>query len=250
MKWYLWHVEKMADFCKKFKQYVIDEDFTDKKTKTISSKPDMDTYCWCPRYEELWKNIYDIISICDMFGIEELAANQPMLNDRVVCLHDPMSIQIRNAFEAYIDFIINSFTKFEKEIKNKLQLLSEEEKNRLNEALNCYIMGCNYSAIAMSVSAVESRLFSLMMSKCPSLELEELTLGQLINEYLNNKQKYGNVIPKKHLSLLEYCNTYRVFSVHPKKEKITRAIATSIINMTFSFLLDEELKHKVEEIRK
>jgi len=69
-----------------------------------------------------------------------------------------------------------------------------------------------------------------------------LTLGQLINEYLDNKEKYGKIIPKKYEPLLEYCNTYRIFSVHPKKEKINKSVATSILHMTFQFLLDKELQ--------
>jgi hypothetical protein len=74
-----------------------------------------------------------------------------------------------------------------------------------------------------------------------------LTLGQLIKEYTDHKEKYDNVIPKKHEALLDYCNTYRVFSVHPKKEKITRAIATSILCMTCNFLFDKKLKAEIEE---
>ena len=122
-----------------------------------------------------------------------------------------------------------------------------EEIKRLTEAFNCYVQELNYSAVVMSVSAIEHRLFSLMISKCSDKRLEDLTLGQLIKEYTDHKGKYFNVIPKKHEPLLNYCNTYRVFSVHPKKEKITRAIATSILCMSCSFLFDKELKNKTEE---
>ena len=100
----------------------------------------------------------------------------------------------------------------------------------------------------MSVSAIEFRLFSLMMAICPDPKLEELTLGQLIREYLDNKQKYGNVIPKKHEHLLDHCNIYRIFSVHPKKEEINKPIASSILSMTFLFLLDKKLIEKAKEI--
>ena len=99
----------------------------------------------------------------------------------------------------------------------------------------------------MAVSAIEFRLLSLMMSKSPDSKLSELTLGLLIREYLDNQEKYGRVIPKNHKHLLEHCNVYRVFSVHPKQQKITRASANSIINMTFGFLLDDKLKKISEE---
>lgn len=129
----------------------------------------------------------------------------------------------------------------------KLSLLNIEEKNRLDEALNCYISGCNYSAVAMSVSAVEFRLYSLMKIANPEAKLERLTLGALIDEYLKCKEKYMNIIPEKQEHLLNFSNTYRIFSVHPKKEKINRLISTSILNMSFSFLFDEELKALAEK---
>lgn len=83
-----------------------------------------------------------------------------------------------------------------------------------------------------------------MTTANPKSKLKELTLGQLIREYLENKEKYGNIIPKKHEPLLEHCNIYRVFSVHPKREEISKPIASSILNMTFLFLLDKKLAKK------
>jgi len=232
----------MEDFCKEFKREITRAAFTDSKTNKILSKPLLSTYCWTPRYQEYWIVLHDIVNVCDMLGIELLDAKKPIMMERVMLLNSPESIPNRSAFERSLGYVMDTFKQVEDEIKDKLQLLDEEEKNRLNEALNCYVQGCNYSAIAMSVSAIEFRLFSLMMSKCRDPRLNDLTLGQLIGEYLNNKQKYGKVIPKKHEHLLEHCNVYRIFSVHPKREKITRSISTSIINMTFAFLLDENLK--------
>jgi hypothetical protein len=109
------------------------------------------------------------------------------------------------------------------------------------------VEGCNYSTVAMAVSAIEFRLLNLMQSAKPNPQLENYTLGQLIDEYLQNEAEYNNVIPKRHEHLLNLCNTYRIFSVHPKKEKITRAIATSIVNLTFAFLLDKELKREAKK---
>jgi len=65
---------------------------------------------------------------------------------------------------------------------------------------------------------------------------------------LDDKQKYGSVIPKKHEPLLDHCNTYRIFSVHPKKEEINKPIASSILNMTFLFLLDKKLVQKAKKL--
>ena len=143
--------------------------------------------------------------------------------------------------------ITHVFQLAKQELNQKISLLDNEERNRLNEAFNCYIQELNYSSIVMSVSAIESRLFSLMTLKQPKAKIEKFTLGDLIREYLENKERYGNIIPDKHLPLLQYCNTYRVFSVHPKKEKINRANATIILCMTCSFLFDKNLKAKIEK---
>jgi hypothetical protein len=225
-----------------FKSHVLNFVFKDKDTGKFFSKPAYPDYCYAPFYVQYWQVLYDIISFCDMLGITYLDASKHILLDAVVCLNQPESIATKEDFEYYVKMIRGIFKRVEKKLQEKIALLNKEEYDRLNEALNCYIQGCNYSTIAMSVSAIEYRLFSLMKSKCPDSELEELTLGQLIKEYLDNKEKYFNVIPKKHEPLLNHCNVYRIFSVHPKREKITRAIATSIISMTFSFLLDENLK--------
>jgi hypothetical protein len=235
----------MVDFCDKFKKDIIEFAFTQSGT-ILNDNPTNVWYCWTPRYQQYWTNLNDIISVCGMLGIKWLDDRQSEMIERVKWLNTPDTIQQRYFFESHIDCIKQGFEPVESQIKEKLQLLDREEIDRLNEALRCYLEGCNHAAIAMSVSAIEFRLLSLMNSKCPTAKLEELTLGRLIGEYLSNKQKYGSVIPEKHEPLLQHCNVYRIFSVHPKKERITKAIATSIINMTFAFLLDEDMKRRTE----
>lgn len=235
-------MQNMALFCDEFKKDIVSFAFTD-KGKTLDTASN-NWYCWTPRYQHYWINLNDVVSICGMFGIKYLDDHQSEMIERVKWLNNPQTIQSKYFFETHVNYIKRDFELVESQIKEKLQLLDMEEMDRLNEALRCYLEGCNYATIAMSVSAIEFRLFSLMKSKCPAAHLEELTLGQLIGEYLSNKQKYGSVIPEKHEPLLRHCNVYRIFSVHPKKEKITKAMATSIINMTFAFLLDEDLKQK------
>ena len=246
MEYYLRELKSMKKFCEKFRRKVIEWTFTDEKTKRARSKPAFDLYCYTPIYQGYWKILYGVTYICEMLGIKLLEDNKEEMMRRIVFLNSPDSIKGRADFEWYLDFVESAFQQAEKKIKEKLQLLEEEEMHRLNEAVNCYIQGCNYAAVAMSVSAIEFRLLSLMQSVKSNPDLEKYTLGQLIDEYLQNKKEYKNIIPKKHEPLLNLCNTYRIFSVHPKKEKITRPIATSIINMTFTFLLDKKLKHKAE----
>ena len=247
MEEYLNYLMSMEEFCERFKDTINRVAFgKNSKTNKILSEPKNTWYCWSPRYQVYWRVLYNIINICYMLGIEYLAGNKEAMVHRIMLLNTPWAIKTRENFENHVNFIKDMFEDVEEEIMDKLKLLNEEEKSRLDEALNCYIRGCNYAAIAMSVSAIEFRLLNLMQAVKPDPKLEKFTLGDLIYEYLQNKKEYKNVIPKKHEPLLNLCNTYRIFSVHPKKEKITTAIATSIINMTFAFLLDEKLKHKAE----
>jgi hypothetical protein len=184
--------------------------------------------------------------VIGFFELDVFNENKHIYRNNVVLLGQPSGVNERMLFELNIHSLQLAFEQSKQEIIRKLSLLNGEEKDRLDEALNCYINGCNYSAVAMAVSAIEFRLYSLMMLANPDPKLEKLPLGALIDEYLRNKQKFRSVIPEKHEHLLNYANTYRIFSVHPKKEKITRLIANSIICMTFSFLFDEQLKNRAE----
>lgn len=235
----------MVSFCEEFKKDIIDFAFRDNDGNIVRT-PTIPMYCWTPRYQHYWQTINDEVSICDMLGISILDKSQFEMIERVKLVNSPEAIVDRSRLESHIDFIKKYFAMASDQIKAKLQLLENEEISRLDEALCCYLDGCNYATVAMSVSAIEFRLFSLMKFKCPNAKLEQLTLGQLIREYLDNKSKYGSIIPEKHEPLLQHCNVYRIFSVHPKKEQITKSMATSIINMTFAFLLDKELKLGIE----
>jgi hypothetical protein len=196
-----------------------------------------------------WEKLNGLVKICDFFGIEDLDINKENFANWLDCLCAPYDYagELETILDDAFKNIKFVFQNAKTELSEKISLLEVDEKKRLNEAFNCYVQELNYSAIVMSVSAIESRLFSLMMSKCPDKKLEDLTLGQLIREYTEHKEKYGKVIPEKHEPLLDYCNVYRVFSVHPKKGKITRSIATSILCMACSFLFDKDLKSKVVE---
>jgi hypothetical protein len=134
-----------------------------------------------------------------------------------------------------------------KEVSAFCLAFDDEEKIRINEAIHNHFEDCNFSCVAMSVSAVESRLLKLMCLVSPQSEqeLEKKTLGQLIYEYVTNKDSYKNVVPEKHEPLLQLCNTYRTFSVHPKKQRITSRLATSILNLAIEFLTDQNTKPEV-----
>lgn len=241
MEHYIEILSQIDTFCSDFK-------------KDVTSKLEIDSrkFLWMrwgvinfPLYQRYLRTIKGLIQVIEVFGIKHLEMNKNLLLTYVNNLEDVFIIQQRHGFEEEIDRIIEFFSNKDtmKMIRDRLSVLKQEEIERLNEAIHCFLQDCNYSSVIMSVSSIESRLLSLMSSINPDFKsrLEEMTLGALINEYLNNKGKYNNVIPKKHDALLNYCNIYRIFSVHPKKEIINKSVATSILYMAFQFLLDEKL---------
>lgn len=243
---YLQQIVGMDALCYAFKNSVIDAFFRDNR-RNLKATVDLDSkyFCFTPAYQLHFKAIKRMVEISDIFGIKFLERFKQDLMERVHYLENPEHVIKRENFESHINVISMYFSEIKEELEKKVSLLNSDEMDRLNEAIHCFFEGCYYSAIAMSVSAIEFRLLSLMTYGNPEANLEKLTLGQLIKEYLDNKEKYRNVIPKKHEPLLNHCNIYRIFSVHPKREEINKPIASSILNMTFMFLLDKNLAEKV-----
>ena len=246
---YLQEMSDVENLLEKFKKGITKQYFTHQKGSSLKSKVDSQDsfYCWQPYYRQSFDIIKIITQICDFLDIKQLETKSEKLKKMTHFLETPLVIEKRRDFLLLVEEIQKIFSKAKEKVKEKISLLHDTEIDRLNEAIHCFSEGCYYSAVAMSVSAIEYRLLSLMMSTCSELKLKELTLGQLIREYLDDKKKYGNVIPKKHEPLLNHCNTYRIFSVHPKKEKINKPVASSILNMTFLFLLDKKLKREIKE---
>ena len=130
-----------------------------------------------------------------------------------------------------------------------MSLLTCEECDRLDEALNSFENYCYYSSVIMAVSAVEARLHYLIKTKNVNLynrSFKNATLGQIIQllDPSQYKDKKFNSIKQqlqvRFKPLIEVLNIYRVFSAHPTAEKIDFKIAQSILGFSFSFLLSEE----------
>ena len=240
---YFQHLLDMAKLCRELDNFVKEEFYKD---GSVTEEGIGGRFCYFPRYRQLLEPIKRAVEISDLFGIQYFEKWKPVILTRTLHLETPSALLFESRFKTNLGQVKKAFRRAKNEIREAISNLNPEEIDRLNEAIHCFLEGCFYSSVAMSVSAIEFRLFSLMVSMCPDSKLEELTLGQLIREYLDNKQKYGSVIPKKHEPLLEHCNTYRIFSVHPKKEEINKPIASSILNMTFLFLLDKKLAKKAE----
>ena len=239
---YIESLRSICDLCERLKEdtvknYYLDQDST--------SSP---YYCYYPHYRQRFDLIKRISEICDMFGVKHLEENKNKLLGCIRRLNDTSHLAERKEFEDNITCVKDIFQDSEREIKKRISVLSPIETKRLDEAIHCYFEGCNNSTVAMAFSAIESRLLYLMKSAQPKeTQLYEMTLGNSISEYLDNKEKYNNIIPKRHEPLLELCNTYRVFSVHPQKETIARLVTITALSSTLDFLLDPELIENPKE---
>lgn len=149
--------------------------------------------------------------------------------------------------KAFLDFIES----FQDDFYSEAIKFTCIESVRLGEAINCFKVEAYFASTILAVSAVESRIHSLLKIKNKALykkEFEMKPLGGIlklldVNEYKDAKyNKFKRIIPKKHLPLINLLNEYRIFSAHPKEEKIGFNLANSILSLSFAFLLDENLQ--------
>ena len=243
MQAYLSDMKNMKNICDDFKKEILDGYFESGQSKDASNK----RYFYTPLFRQLFNPIKRVIDASVFFNIEVIETNRDILKDEVHMLENrALSVDI---FEKYVSDIKSVFSGAKGKIEYLHSILDETEINRINEAIHDFLERCYYSSVTMSVCAVESRLLNLMLSVRPEEErkLNSMTLGQLIREYISNKEQYKNRIPKKHEPLLDLCNTYRIFSVHPKGEEINNGVARAILNFSIEFLTDMETR-VVEEM--
>jgi len=167
--------------------------------------------------------------------------------------NSPLNKDIKK-FKEHLQLAINEIHLTDIEISNKLSLLSKKECLRLYEAIKCLNNDCNYAAVVMAVSAVESRLHKLLKdtnTKLYKKQFERTTLGGIIElfrrdtRYKDKKfDKLKKILPDKHKPLMETLNVYRIFSAHPKEEIISCQTAKTIVAFSFLLLIDERLKTK------
>lgn len=202
-------------------------------------------YCYTPSYQGLLQIVKNYSVLLKFLNIERIQPRTIAEVGEIVARLDNLEwVRKRTNVINDIRQIEKLFEIFKGEINETVDYLSDFEKDRLSEAIHNYLDGCYNSCVAMAVTSIEHKLLGILKSANPENAgtLEEFTLGTLINEYLKNKEKYNNAIPKRHESLLNLCNTYRIFSVHSTEEKINNRIAESVLNLTFEFLLDKTLK--------
>jgi len=240
---YLSCVKNALKECESFKKIILYLYFDDGRKKESS----VDDFCLRPSYQEYFIPVKKCVQMCRILKFPSFEKYDSILYEAASDLEDPREIEDLKSFEVNINVLIAEFGVAKNEIAAFCSAFDEEEKERINEAIHNHLEGCNYSCVAMSVSAAESRLLKLMCFASPDSEreLQKKTLGQLIAEYIRDKGKYKNVVPEKHEPLLQLCNTYRTFSVHPKKQKIKATIAGSIFNLAIEFLTDPDTKPAV-----
>ena len=240
MRAYLFDMINVEQLCDEFEEVILNRFFKSGQSESATNEQ----YIYTPIFHQTFDPIKQVIEVSGLFNIRSIEINKDFLKEKVYKLED-RALPI-DFFKTDINSIKSVFSDAKEEIRHLCLLLDETEMDRINEAIHDFLEGCYYSSVAMSVCAIESRLLKLMSNECVSPEgkekLEKLTLGLLIREYSDNKVQYNNIIPKKHEPLLDLCNTYRVFSVHPKKEEIKKGLASAILNLSILFLTDENIQ--------
>jgi hypothetical protein len=240
---YLSNIKNVPELCDRLESDVLKFFFKDGG----KNESDIDNYPWTSLYRSAFAPIWACVQLCELLKLEVLRSHQREILLSANALQIPRDIPKLEDFRVHLYYIKSAFLLAGEEILNLCSAFDDEEKMRINEAIHDYFEDCTYSCVAMSVSAVESRLLKLMCLVSPDSKqkLEKKTLGQLVNEYLKNKSKYKTVVPNKHDHLLQLCNTYRIFSVHPKKQKIKLTVASSILTLAIDFLTDQDTKPEV-----
>jgi len=223
-----------------------------------------DSKNWCPftHGEKINLNCYKsnpaVLSLLAwtekyVFCCKFLDANRYMIDEMnviIIELKSPESLVYYEEFQSKTKRVRELIGFLEKDILNKLSRISCKECARLDEALVCFQNYCFYASIVMAVSAVESRIHELIRKadkKIYSSRLEKFTLGRLIqifdeNQYTSKEfASIKKLMPNKHRPLIALLNQYRVFSAHPKEEKITAQIAESVLHLAFNFMMDESV---------
>ncbi len=236
---YVYHLTHLSDLGNDFKDSIIHIYFgSGQRTTSI-----LTNYCDTTTYQDYFLPIKQCVELWRLLKPRSINQHDmKMVNGAIAQLDDSSKSETLERFNLGYNVIYSRLQEVEIEMSSIFSSFDLEESKRINEAMHAGLEGCNYSCVAMSVSAVESRLYKLMTLAKPdsTSNLNKMTLGQLIKEYSENEGSYQNIVPDKHDALLVLFNTYRIFSVHPKREHVSGGIATSILNLSIAFLSDPD----------
>ena len=178
---YIESLQNIGKLCDRLKEDTVRNYYRDQDSTSCPY------FCYYPHYRQRFDLIKRISEMCDMFGVKNLEENKNTLLRCIRRLNDTRYLAERKEFEDNITRVKNIFQVSENEIQERLSVLSPIEIKRLDEAIHCYFEGCNNSTVAMAFSAIESRLLYLMKSSQPKeKQLDEMTLGDSISEYLDD----------------------------------------------------------------
>lgn len=246
---YFTSLQDMVSYCGNFKEWVLRTFFT-AKNQYGQQRSDTPTETWAyyghlcydPEYQRRLEMVKRCIQICHVFNLAKLTAMQPALLERAYALGRPEIVKTRKDFEANMDAISTGFLNEGFPIAGLIRELHSSERERLLEAVHGLFENCRMSAVAMAASAIEFRLLEFMKQLTPEEDFEKETLGSLIQQCLDPDKPYAKKLPDRHRPLLELCNKYRIFSVHPSTTMIGQNEALSVINLAFSFILDPQVR--------
>jgi len=193
---YISNLKCTEDLCNEFEEHILHLFLKEGE----SEAEHLPYFVWLRPYQEYFKPLKACVNLCEILKPESLRKYESPFSESASSLDRTSETKSIADFKRNVDILRCCFKIISNEISVICSSFDKEEKERMNEAIHAHFEDCNYSCVAMSVSAVESRLLKLMCLVSPESEqeLEEKTLGQLIAEYIQNKSKYKNVVPKKH----------------------------------------------------
>lgn len=204
---------------------------------------DSDCYHGNPSVQMLIAYIEKYVTCCHYLGCNHFAVG----NIEQACrnLTVPERFTSVSDFEENVEAVTRSVAFIEADITDKLNRFTCLECERFDEAIECLQNCCFRASVVIAVSAVEARISEIVRRNDEDLynsRFAKATLGQLI-QLFDDKNTPKNpalskLMPRKHKPLVDLLNLYRVFSAHPKEEKITLQIADSIVKLSFTFMID------------
>lgn len=216
-------------------------------------KTNLDCYSETPILQHIINVLDNLCFLFDLLELEEEDTKE--LIEAVEKLKHPHKIKDWVDFKILLEDIERILKRISPEISKKIKKFTCLECERIWEGIRCFYFQSYYASTILIVSALESRLHTLIKNKNKTLYKKEIngsTFGKILDlrdpdkykapKYKKIKSILLKMIPEKHMPLMRLLNYYRILSAHANPETIEKNVAKSIITLSFAFLLDESLK--------
>jgi hypothetical protein len=139
MKYYLNEILAVEQLIEEYNEETNRFWFSGENALAIASLKAQNVYFLTNTQRYFWDRLNEIAKICDFFGIESLDDNKATLEEGLNVLYYPSKYkgELKTNFEVATKNIKAVFQNAKMELSEKISLLEEEEKRRLNEAFNC-----------------------------------------------------------------------------------------------------------------